>query len=59
MAVSNLYALYIYFIQRRKKERMKKGWKEINREYQWKFYHKRQNVIVVLKEIFTIKMWLK
>jgi len=48
MAVSNLYAPSIYFIQRRKKERRTKERKEINREYQWKFYHKRQNTPVAL-----------
>ena len=41
-----------------KKERRKKGWKEINTEYQWKFDNKCQNIIVVAKEFFTIKIWL-
>jgi hypothetical protein len=58
MAFSNLYASSIYFIQRKKKERRKKGWKEINTKYQWKFDHKCQNIVVVLKEFFTVKMCL-
>jgi hypothetical protein len=61
-AVSHLYAPSTYLVQSKKKEQGKKGRKQRKKEYQtqipWKFDHKCQNIILVLKKISHSKCGL-